>query len=314
MKAVDYYEYGDPSVLRYEDLETHRPGTGQVLVHVAATSFNPLDIAIRAGYVQQVFPVEFPHTPGIDVSGTVAELGAGVEGFAIGDAVVGFLPIAGNGAAAEFVVAPADVLTAAPASVPLAEAAALPVAGLAAWQTLFELADLRAGQRILINGAGGGVGGFAVQLATRAGAYVIATASGRSRDAVNADGADEVIDYTKTPVTDAITEPLDAVLSLVSATDEEMAKVVELIRPGGVIVTTASGSEGDPSRDVRANSLFVRSDADQLSHLVQAIDDGDLRLDVTERYPLSALREVHERGAAGQFRGKVVINATNGRR
>ena len=159
MKAVRYHEYGDASVLRYEDADRPKPSAGEVLIQVAATSFNPVDGAIRAGYLQQVFPIRFPHTPGIDVAGTVAAVGPGVSGFSVGDPVIGFLPMTGNGAAAEFALAPADLLAAAPSSLPLAQAAALPSAALTAWQALFEHADLRAGQRLLINGAGGSVGG-----------------------------------------------------------------------------------------------------------------------------------------------------------
>lgn len=307
MKAVRYSDYGDTRVLRYEDTDEPHPAEGQILVQVAATSFNPIDIAIRGGYLQQVFPVQFPHTPGIDVAGTVAEIGDEVEGFAVGAPVVGFLPMNENGAAAELVLAPAEVLTAAPTSIPLTDAAAMPAVALSAWQALFELADLQAGQRVLINGAGGGVGGFAVQLAKQAGAYVIATASARSADAVRSDGADEIIDYTATEVTEAIGGPLDVVLSLVTASDEDMAALVGLIRPGGVIVTTGTAAQEDAERNVRALSLFVRSDADQLAALVAKVDAGELRVDVTGSYPLSELAEVHEQGAAGQFRGKVVV-------
>ena len=200
MKAVRFHEYGDPSVLRYEDVEQPVPGAGQVLIRVAATSFNGVDGNIRAGFMQGPIPVTLPHTPGIDVSGTVAALGEGVDGFEVGDQVVGFLPMADDGAAAEYVVAPAEILAPAPTSVPLADAAALPAVGLTAWQALFDHAKLTAGQRVLINGAGGAVGGYAVQLAKNAGAYVIATASPRSGDRVKAAGADEVVDHTTTAV------------------------------------------------------------------------------------------------------------------
>ena len=165
MKTVRFHEYGDPTVLRYEDVEQPVPGAGQVLLRVAATSFNGVDGNIRAGFMQGPIPVTLPHTPGIDVSGTVAALGPEVAGFAVGDQVIGFLPMAGDGAAAEYVLAPAEVLAAAPTSVPPADAAALPVVGLTAWQALFDHAKLTAGQRVLINGAGGAVGGYAVQLA-----------------------------------------------------------------------------------------------------------------------------------------------------
>jgi NADPH:quinone reductase-like Zn-dependent oxidoreductase len=175
MKAIRYHVYGDPTVLRYEDAERPEPAEGEVLIEVAATSFNPVDAGIRAGYLQQVFPIALPHIPGIDVAGTIAALGAGVTRWEVGDQVIGFLSMVSDGAAAEFVTASADTLASAPTAIPLTEAAALPAAAQTAWQALFEHAELRAGQRVLINGAGGGVGGFAVQLAKRAGAFVIAT-------------------------------------------------------------------------------------------------------------------------------------------
>lgn len=134
MKVVRYYEYGDRTVLRYEDAERPSPAAGQVLVQVAGSAFNPVDAAIRAGYLQGVFPVRFPHVPGFDISGTVAAVGSGVTGFELGQAVVGFLPMHEDGAAAEYVLAPADALASAPTSIPPAEASALPSAGLTAWQ------------------------------------------------------------------------------------------------------------------------------------------------------------------------------------
>ena len=201
MKAVRFHAYGDPDVLRYEDAEQPVPGAGEVLIRVAATAFNPVDANIRAGFMQGPIPVTLPHTPGYDVSGTVDALGEGVDSVAVGDAVVGFLPMVADGASAEYVLAPAEILTAAPASVPLPDAAALPSVGLTAWQALFELGELKAGQRVLINGAGGAVGGYAVQLAKHAGAHVIATASPRSRERVRTAGADELIDHTAAAVT-----------------------------------------------------------------------------------------------------------------
>jgi len=310
MKAVRYYAYGEPQVMRYEDAEQPRPAAGQVLIQVAATSFNAVDVGIRAGSLQQVFPVRFPHTPGIDVAGTVAALGAEVTGVSIGDAVIGFLPMNEDGAAAEFVVAPAAVLTAAPRRVPLTVAAALPAVALTAWQALFEHANLQPGQRVLINGAGGGVGGFAVQFAKGAGAFVIATASPRSTDAVRADGADQIVDYTTTALTDAITEPVAVVLNLVRASDKDMAGLVALITPGGVLVTTTSPAQDDPARKVRAISMSVRSDAQQLAVIVSKVDAGELRIDITDTYPLSDIASVHEKSVAGELRGKVLLVPT----
>ncbi|WP_103343094.1 NADP-dependent oxidoreductase, partial [Amycolatopsis sp. CA-126428] len=252
-------------------------------------------------------PVVLPHTPGIDVAGTVDALGEGVDGLAVGDEVVGFLPMDQPGAAAEYVLAPAEILAAAPKSVPLAEAAALPVVGLTAYQALFDHAHLTAGQRVLINGAGGAVGGYALQLAKNAGAHVIATAGPRSADAVKT--ADEVIDHTTTDVPTAVTEPVEVVLNLAPVTPEQLAALVTLVRPGGVLVNTTvwMPAPSDEERGVRGIDLFVRSDADQLAELVAQVDRGELRVDVAEQVPLAELAALHARAADGAVHGKVVV-------
>lgn len=309
MKAVRFHEYGAPDVLRYEDAEQPVPGAGQVRLRVAATSFNSVDGNIRGGFMQGPIPVELPHTLGIDVAGTVDALGEGVTGVQAGDEVVGFLPMDGDGAAAEYVLAPAAVLTSAPKGVPLADAAALPVVGLTAWQALFDHGKLRSGQRVLINGAGGAVGGYAVQLAKGAGAHVIATASPRSGDAVKAAGADEVVDHTTTGVTAAVTEPVDVVLNLAPVDPAELAALVTLVKPGGVVVNTTvwMPAPADDERGVRGIDLFVRSDAVQLAKLVALVDRGELRVAVAERVPLSELPALHARAAEGAVHGKVVV-------
>jgi NADPH:quinone reductase-like Zn-dependent oxidoreductase len=307
MKAVRFHQYGDASTLRYEDVDRPSPAANQVLVQVAATSFNPIDIGIRAGFLQQIFPVALPHTPGIDVAGTVAELGEDVTQLAVGDQVIGFLPITENGAAADYVVAPAEALVAAPSSIPLVEAAAVPAVALTAWQALFEHANLQSGQRVIVNGAGGGVGGFAVQLASQACAFVIATASPRSADAVKAQGADRIVDYTVTSVTDAVNEPVDVVLNLVISSEPDLAALVGLVKPGGVLITTGSPAQPDPDRHVRAENMALRSDTDQLAQIVARIDNGQLRVDISASYPLSQTATVHERGEAGELRGKVLL-------
>lgn len=307
MKAVRFHEFGDADVLRYEDVERPSAGAGEVVLRVAATSFNPVDDGIRGGYLQGPFPVALPHTPGIDVSGTVDELGDGVTGLTVGDAVVGFLPMVPDGAAAEFVVAPAEILAPAPKSIPLPNAAAFPMVALTAWQALFDDAGLTAGQRVLINGAGGAVGGYAVQLARHADAYVIATASPRSRERVQSAGADEVIDHTATDVAAAVTEPVDVLLNLARITGEELAALSALVRPGGVVVNTVPMIEtpGDEARDVRGIGVFVRSDAAQLAQLVALVDRGELRVDVAEQVPLEELPALHAR--AGELSGKAIV-------
>ena len=307
MKAVRFHEYGDPDVLRYEDVEEPVPGADQVRIRVAATSFNPVDDGIRGGYLQGPFPVTLPHTPGIDVSGTVDALGEGVTGLEVGADVVGFLPMVADGAAAEYVIAPAEILAPAPTNIPLPDSAALPMVGLTAWQALFEDAGLTAGQRVLINGAGGAVGGYAVQLAKRAGAHVIATASPRSRERVRTAGADELIDHTTSRVT--VTEPIDVLLNLARIAPEELDALAAHVRPGGVVVNTVPSipTPADDQRGVRGVGVFVRSDAEQLSRLVDLVDRGELRVDVAERVPLSELPALHARAAAGEVTGKVIV-------
>jgi NADPH:quinone reductase-like Zn-dependent oxidoreductase len=310
MKAVRFHQYGDPDVLRYEDVEQPNPGAGQVRVRVAATSFNPVDANIRAGFMQGPIPVTLPHTPGIDVAGTVDALGEGVTGIQVGDQVIGFLPMAGPGAAAEYVLAPIDALTPAPKSVALSDAAALPLVGLTAWQALFEHAKLTVGQRVLINGAGGAVGGYAVRLAKQAGAFVIATAGPRSSRRVTAAGADEVIDHTTADVVAAVSQPVDVVLNLAPVEPAQLDALLGLIRPGGVLVNTTvwMPAPTDEGRGVRGIDLFVRSDAEQLSHLAELIDGGELRVEVARRVPLAELPALHADAAAGALpSGKVVV-------
>ena len=309
MKAVRFHEFGGPEVLRYEDVDQPAPGAGQVRIRVAGTSFNGVDGTIRAGSMQGPIPVVLPHTPGIDVSGTVDALGEGVQGVAVGDAVIGFLPMDADGAAAEFVLAPADVLTPAPTSIPLADAAALPIVGLTAWQALFDHGRLTTGQRVLVNGAGGAVGGYAVQLAKAAGAHVIATASPGSSERVATDGADEVVDHTTTDVAAAVSEPVDLVLNLAPVAPEQLAALVGLVRDGGALVNTTvwMPAPSDTDRGVRGIDLFVDSDAGQLAELVARVDRGELRVDVGARVPLAELAAVHAQAATGALPGKVVV-------
>lgn len=309
MKAVQYHRYGDSDVLQYEEARRPAPGPGQVLVRVAGTSFNPVDAGIRGGYLSEVYAISFPHIPGVDVAGTVAGLGDGVTGWTIGDAVVGMLPLDAPGAAAEYALAPAAVLTAAPRSVPLADAAALPTVGLTAWQALFDVAELAAGQAILINGAGGAVGGYAVQLAKQAGAVVTATASTRSEARLRRHGADRIIDYidyAATPLAVA-GQPFDVVFNLVSTAPEQTAALVGLVADGGFYVGTMTSGEEDPARRVRAQRVFVRGDAGELAGLVSRVDAGQLVIDVADRRPLTDVAAVHDDSDANRLPGKTIL-------
>jgi NADPH:quinone reductase-like Zn-dependent oxidoreductase len=274
MKAVQFHEYGNADVLKYEEVDLPVPSAGEVRIRVAATSFNGVDGNIRAGFMQGPMPLTLPHVPGLDVAGVVDELGEGVTDLVVGDEVVGFLPFTVNGAAAEYVVAAADGLAHAPTSIPLVDAAALPLVGLTAWQALFVHAGLASGQRILINGASGAVGGYAVQLAKAAGAHVIATASSRTSGEVTAQGADEVIDYTQADVSSSVAEPVDVLLNLAPIEPDAFAALATTVRDGGVVVNTTvwMPAPTDETRGVRGIDLYVTSDRDQLAGLVARVD------------------------------------------
>lgn len=312
MKAVRYHRYGGSEVLRYEDAPRPVPGPTQVLVKVAATSFNPVDAGIRGGYLAPVYQVSFPHIPGVDVAGTIAEIGESVTGWNVGDAVVAFLPLDADGAAAQFAVAPVESLTAAPTSVPLADAAALPVPVLTAWQSLFEIAGLTGGQSVLINGATGAVGGYAIQLAKQAGAVVTATAKARDAERLRGLGAEYIIDYidySRSPI-EVEGAPFDVVLNLVSTTEEQTEALIGVVADGGIHVATMVFGPQSPGRGVRTQRIFVRSDAAQLAELVSRVDAGKLRIEIAERRPLDQAAIVHDDSDAGRLHGKTILIPT----
>jgi NADPH:quinone reductase-like Zn-dependent oxidoreductase len=236
-----------------------------------------------------------------------------VHGLQVGDLVIGFLPFSADGAAAEYVLAAAARLAPAPSSIPLADAAALPLVGLTAWQALFEHANLHSGQRILINGADGAVGGYAVQLAKAAGAHVIATAGPRTSAKVRTQGADEVIDHTAGEVAAALGAPVDVLLNLAPISPEQFTALAALVGDGGVIVNTTvwMPAPSDQTRGIRGIDLFVRSDATQLAELAARVDRGELTVDIADRARLTDLATVHTRAANGTLAGKVIILPTS---
>lgn len=303
VRAMRIHQYGDASAIRDDDIARQAPGPGDVLIQVAATSFNPSDIGLRRGLLRSVFALDMPHTLGGDVAGTVVEVGDGVHTFAVGDPVIGRV----DGAAAEYVTAAADTLVAAPSTIPLAHAAAIPIAGVTAWQAVFEHANIAAGQRVLVNGAGGGVGGFAVQLAKYAGAHVIATASPRSTDMVRQHGADEIVDYTAVPLADALDEPVDAILNLVPISARQALTLLALIRPGGVLVSATISIKAPAESAVTAAHFVARNDTGHLAALAKLIDAGTVRVDIAASRPLADLASVHRDAESGRTRGKIIL-------
>jgi NADPH:quinone reductase-like Zn-dependent oxidoreductase len=307
MKAVQFQEVGGPEVLQYSEIEQPAPAAGEVRLRVAASAFNAADNGMRAGFLP--IPITLPHVPGYDASGTIDAIGTGVGGFTVGDPVIAFLPMERDGAAAEYVVTPADAVVAAPRSIQLADAAALPSVALTAWQALFDEGGLQSGQRVLIVGAGGVVGKYAIQLAKRAGVQVVATASPRSIDAVRAAGADEIIDHTDTDLLGALDGQVDVLLNLAPIEPEQFAAYVAAVRDGGIVVSTTAfmTTPGDDTRGVQAKTVFVLRNQDRLMQLVSLVDDGALTVEVTRRITLPELPALHAEATTGRITGKVII-------
>ncbi|WP_249345318.1 NADP-dependent oxidoreductase [Microbispora sp. H11081] len=284
MRAARIHEYGDASVISLDEVPVPKPGPGEVLIRVAATSFNPSEVGLRMGLLRDVLGGTLPRTLGSDVAGTVV---TGAGGLAVGDRVIGLI----EEAAAEYAVARASALVRAPERIPLTDAAAVPVAGLTAWQAVFEHARVGSGSRVLINGAGGGVGLFTVQLAKLAGAHVVATAGPRSAAAVRALGADEIVDYTTT----ALPGGNDVLINLVPGAPASVTELAEHV----VSITRLIA-------DPPAVHFVTRNDPGQLTELVALIDKGlvDVKADVR---PLESLADVHREAERGLVRGKVVL-------
>src|SRR6267142_236547 len=206
MKAVRVHNYGGPEVLQFEDAPRPTPGSGELLIRVYAASVNPLDWKIRAGYMKDYIPLPLPFILGWDVSGVVEAVGAGVTKFKKGDEVDGRPDVTahGYGAYAEYVVAKQTEAALKPKSIDHVHATTIPVGAVTAWRALFDTAGLKEGQKVLIHGAAGGVGSFAVHLAKWKGAHVIGTASTRNPAFLRQLGVDEPIDYRKTKFEDLV--------------------------------------------------------------------------------------------------------------
>ena len=307
MKAVQFHEVGGPEVLQLTEIDRPEPGAGQVRLRVAASAFSAADAGMRGGFLP--IPIELPHVPGYDASGTIDAIGEGVDGFNVGDAVIAFLPMERDGGAAEYVIAPAEAVVAAPTRIPLTDAAGLPSVALTAWQALFDNGRLTAGQRVLIVGAGGVVGKYAIQLAVRAGVLVIATSSPRSFEAVRDAGAHQIVDHTTTDVLGAIDGQVDVLLNLAPVTPDQFAANVAAVRDGGIVVSTTAFMEtpGDEDRGVSASTVFVLPNRERLTELVSLVDAGSLTVEVTRRISLAELPALHAEAETGRISGKVIV-------
>ncbi len=306
MKAIRLHSYGGPEVLVYEEAPRPTPQAGEVLVRVYATALNPVDRSTRTGYLQQMVNFELPLIPGLDLAGVVEELGPDVTTVAVGDAVYGFSNMVRQGAYAEYARIGVGELAPKPATVDFVTAAAVPLSALAAWQALQDSAGLQDGQTVLIQGAGGGVGSFAVQLAAAKGAHVIATEDGSKAEFLRGLGAAEVIDYTTTRF-EEVAHDVDVVLDLVGG--EVQARSLAVLKPGGILVTTMGQPDADAAsaRGVRASGMLTQANPAQLREIAGMIDAGTIRPIVAQVFPLAEAAQAHMALDAGNTRGKLVL-------
>lgn len=308
MRVISQTWFGGPEVLTLADLPTPTPGPTEVVVRMRATSINPIELFIRSG----AFPLLGgpPFVLGWDVSGVVEAVDPGVSRFQVGDEVYGlpYFPRAA-GSYAEFVAAPSRQLARKPAALSHIESAALPLVGLTAWQALVDIAAVRPGQRVLIHGAGGGLGHIAVQLAKHLGAEVIGTASAGKHEFLRQLGADQLIDYRRTDFTEAVRD-IDVVLETVGG--DYAPRSLSVLRRDGLLITAVErlstilpGLAADAG--VRFAAVGVEPDHVALEQLAALADAGALRPYVQTTLPLEAAAKAHEIAAAGGVQGKIVL-------
>jgi NADPH:quinone reductase-like Zn-dependent oxidoreductase len=299
MLAVRLHAPGDPARLVAEQLPTPRPGAGEALVrvHAAAITRNELD-----------WPADrLPAIPSYEFSGVVAAVGPGVEQVRVGEAVYALGDFGRDGAAADYTVVDAGLLAPKPRTLDHLQSAAIPLAGLGAWQGLFEHGRLAAGQRVLIHGAAGGVGAFAVQLAHWRGAHVVGTASTANLETARALGADQVPDHTTTRFEDAV-EPVDVVFD--TAGGDRLERSPAVLRPGGRLVSVAE--EPPDAAGITASYFVVAPNRRQLVELAEAADRGELRPVIDQVFPLGDARQAFERSLGNHRPGKIVLRVAEG--
>jgi NADPH:quinone reductase-like Zn-dependent oxidoreductase len=298
VQAVVVHEIGDPEVLQFEEADRPEPGDGQVLMRVHAASLNAIDWKYRRGFAQTALPAVL----GNDVSGTVEVSRA--DGFGEGDEVFG---IAASGGYAEYATANDAMIAAKPDAISHEQAAAIPVAGLTAWQAIHDRGNVQSGQTVLIAGAAGGVGHFAVQFANLAGARVIGTGgSTASRELVLGLGADEFVDYKQQNVSETVK---DVDLAFDTVGGETTQSLVATVREGGLLVTIANAppEEAAQERGSRAELLVMSPTSEQLAHVAELVARGDVQIHIAEVLPLSEIRRAHELIESGHTHGKLVL-------
>ncbi len=308
MKAVRIHEFGGPDKLVYEDAPKPEAKDGEVSIKIVAAGINPVDSMIGAGKMEAMAAHTLPLILGWDVAGTIEAVGPGVTNFQPGDPVFAFADIRVNGAYAEYIALPATIVCPKPSSIDFPAAAAIPLAGITAWEALFEQANLQSGQTILIHGAGGAVGGFAVQFAKAKGATVFATATGDDVAYVQSLGADTVIDY-KTEKFEDVAKNVDAVLDTVSG--ETQARSWATLEDGGILVSTlppVNPPAEATTRGITGKAFGAHPDGAHLAEIGRLVDAGQVKVRVGAVLPLPEAKQAQEQAAGGHTQGKVVLS------
>ncbi len=303
MRAARIHAAGGPEALRVERVPVPQAAAGEVLVRIHFASVNPVDWKL-----QEAGRLPFPATPGGDFAGEIVAIGAGVEGFACGDAVAGIADPRGRGGSyAEYAaVAVADIVRK-PAAFSMAEAAAYPTVAIAAWRFLIAAADLQPGERVLVHGGAGGVGSMAVQIAKARGAHVIATASAGNHDYLRSIGVDEAIDYRAVAFEDVVRE-VDVVVDTVGGDTTRRSAAV--LRDGGRLVTLVGGVAPELCADgrIRCPSTPPWDVQRGLAYVAPLIEAGKLSINIDRSYPLDAVADAQAHNRGGRTRGKVVVD------
>jgi NADPH:quinone reductase-like Zn-dependent oxidoreductase len=309
MKAARVHHRVAPEALVYEDVPVPVLTPGDALVRVHAAGISP------AEFTWQIWQTpdgrnRLPAIPSHEVSGVVAAISPEVQDVAIGDAVYALTDFFRDGAAAEYVAVRAADLAPKPHTIDHVQSAATPLSALTAWQALFDHAQLTSGQRVLIHGAAGGVGSFAVQLACWRGAHVIGTASARNISFVRDLGADEVIDYRATHFETAIRN-VDIVFDTIGG--QTLERSWSVLKRGGILITIVRPPSSDWANEREARGVFfiVEPRREQLNEIARLINAGTVRPIVEAVFPLEQAREAYERGAREHPRGKLVLAVTN---
>ncbi len=315
MKAIRIHEFGGPDVMKLEDIERPVPAPDEILVKVFASGVNPADWVIRNGGNDFLKPLlKLPMTLGWDTAGTVEETGSQVTNFQKGDEVYGIPNFPGDGSYAEYCVAKAGQFALKPKSISFNEAAGVPLAGLTAWTGIFHFGKLEAGQRILIQGASGGVGSFAMQFAKAKGAYVIGMASTQNLDYMKQLGADEVIDY-KTQKFEEMLHGIDVVFDAAPHRDNnERMRSVKVLKEGGILVSvnidfpfSEEVTKALQNKGAKGEQVAVQMRQDWLQEMAQLIDDGKTKVVISKVYPLEQVAEAHQESETWHVRGKLIL-------